>query len=203
MQPSARTLDALARALRLNKTEHAHLRALAHPAARVPWVRESVPEAVRQVVEALSQPAYVTGRRWDLLAWNAVAGKVFPEFDRLPEAERNILLYMFINPGARRLFADAWEEEARRMLALFRPTYDLWAHDPAFGELLERLRGGSREFARWWQAHEVRPARAGRKQLRRPGQETTTLAYATFQSNDDPALKLAIYVPAGTEAERN
>ena len=82
------------------------------------------------------------------------------------------------------------------MLALFRPTYDLWAHDPAFAELLARLCHGSREFTRWWQAHEVRPARAGGKRLHPPGAGALSLTYATFQSNDDPSLKLAIYAPA-------
>ena len=121
---------------------------------------------------------------------------MFPEFAWTPEAERNLLLFMFTHPAARLLFADAWEAEARRMLALFRPTYDLWAHDPAFAGLLERLRRGSREFARWWQAYEVRSARAGRKQLRHPKRGKLSFAYATFQSSDDPALKLAIYAPA-------
>ncbi len=201
VQPSAGTLDALARALRLNKTEHAHLRALARPAAVRPlWVRESVPEIVRHVVACLDQPAYVTGRRWDILAWNATAGRVFADFEKVPEAERNILLYMFTHPAARRLFADGWAEEARRMLALFRTTYDLWGHDPAFAELLERLRRGSREFVRWWQVHEVRSATAGRKRLRHPKRGALSLTYATFQSNDDPALKLAIYAPAPTRS---
>ncbi len=194
VQPSAGTLAALARALRLNKTEQAHLRALARPAARSPWTRESVPEIVRHVVASLNQPAYVTGLRWDVLAWNAAAERVFP-FGRMPEAERNILLFMFTRPAARRLFAMAWESEAQRMLALFRPTYDLWASDPAFAELLARLRRGSREFARWWQAHEVRLARAGSKRLYPPRAGMLSLTYATFQSNDDPWLKLAIYAP--------
>lgn len=195
VQPSAVTLDALARALRLNKAEHIHLRALARPAIHSPWMRESVPEVVRQVVVSLNQPAYITGRRWDLLCWNKAAEKVFPDFGNLSEDERNILLYMFTRPAARRLFADAWADEARRMLALFRATYDLWALDPAFVELLERLQRGSREFVRWWQAHEVRLAQAGRKRLRHPRQGALSLVYATFQSNDDPALKLAIYAP--------
>ena len=81
------------------------------------------------------------------------------------------------------------------MLALFRTTYDLWARDPAFAELQERLCRGSRDFARWWQAHEVRSAQAGRKQLRLPTQGAASFTHATFQSNDDPALKLAIYTP--------
>ena len=201
VQPSAATLDALARALRLNRTEHAHLRTLAQPTLQPPWTREKVPELVRRLVETLNQPAYVTGRRWDILVWNTAAGKVFADFGNLPEPERNILLYMFTRPEARRLFAQAWEEEARRMLALFRPTYDLWSHDPAFAELLEQLRRGSREFARWWSAHEVRPSRAGRKRLHPAGRgRALSWVYATFQSNDDPALKLAVYATVSSGA---
>jgi hypothetical protein len=33
----------------------------------------------------LNLPAYVTGRRWDVLAWNAAAEEIFA-FSRLPEA---------------------------------------------------------------------------------------------------------------------
>src|SRR6201993_4082839 len=64
VNPSVTTIDALARALRLNKTEHAHLRALARDANRRPFVREIVPMHLRQLVESLNQPAYITGRRW-------------------------------------------------------------------------------------------------------------------------------------------
>src|SRR5215469_14657284 len=61
VNPSATTIDALARALRLNKTEHAHLRALARDADRRPFVRETVPAHLHQLVESLNQPAYITG----------------------------------------------------------------------------------------------------------------------------------------------
>src|ERR1700685_316225 len=49
--PSVTTVDALARALRLNKTEHIHLRTLARNSGRRPFVRETVPETLRRVVE--------------------------------------------------------------------------------------------------------------------------------------------------------
>ncbi|MEN3348316.1 MAG: hypothetical protein V7632_1951 [Bradyrhizobium sp.] len=61
VSPSTTTIDALARALRLSKAEHAHLRALAHDADRRPFVSETVPPAIRRAVESLNQPAYVTG----------------------------------------------------------------------------------------------------------------------------------------------
>lgn len=85
ISPSRATIDALARALCLNTAEHAHLRALARQAdarradART-FSRECVPDAIRRLVAGLPQPAYVTGLRWDLLAWNAAAVDLFTDF---------------------------------------------------------------------------------------------------------------------------
>jgi len=45
--PSVTTIDALGRALRHGKAEHAHLRALASDADRRAFSRESVPDVVR------------------------------------------------------------------------------------------------------------------------------------------------------------
>ncbi len=127
VSPSVTTIDALARALRLGKMEHAHLRALARNADRRAFSRESVPDAIRRLVESLSQPAYVTGRRWDVLAWNTAAADVFTDFGRLAEADRNILAYVLTDPAAKRLFGATWADEAHRMVAQFRTNHDLWA----------------------------------------------------------------------------
>jgi transcriptional regulator with XRE-family HTH domain len=194
VNPSVTTIDALARALRLGKAEHVHLRALARDADRRPFVRESVPDAIRRLVESLNQPAYITGRRWDVLAWNAAADEVFA-FSRLAESDRNTLLTMLTNPATRRLFGPAWAAEAKRMVAQFRATHDLWAGDPAFLDLLERLQKGSPEFATWWEAHDIRSIAGGQKSLRHPKKGSLRFEYATFQANDDPALKLVLYTP--------
>ena len=114
--------DALARALRLSKAEHAHLEALARNGEHRAFAIEAVPELIQRLLKTLKQPAYVTGRRWDLLAWNAVADDVFA-FSRLPDDERNILLCMFTNRQTRILFGEGWAEEARRMVAQFRATH--------------------------------------------------------------------------------
>src|SRR5882724_8394500 len=46
VSPSAATVDALAKALRLSKVEHAHLRALTRSGERRAFAREVVPEAL-------------------------------------------------------------------------------------------------------------------------------------------------------------
>lgn len=190
--PSSATLDALARALKLTGVEHAHLRALTRAPARPAFVRETVPEALRQILHGLRDPAYVTGERWDVLAWNRAAESLL-HFGKLPEADRNILIHLLTTPPARRMFGASWAEQARRVVAQFRTSHDLWAGDPAFADLLARVRAGCPEFSAWWKSHEVRDSPTGIKKLRHPTRGLQKFVHASFQSNDDPRLRLVIY----------
>lgn len=195
VRPSVPTIDALARALRLDDVEHDHLRALARNPGRGAFVRESVPAPIRRMVESLERPAYVTGRRWDVLAWSPATADVFTDFGRLSEEDRNVLVYLLTDPSARRLFGDTWPDEARRVVTQFRAAHDLWGGDPAFLDLQRRLRRDAPEFGTWWEPHDVGTSEAGRKTLYHPELGTLCFEYATFQANDDPALKLTVYTP--------
>jgi transcriptional regulator with XRE-family HTH domain len=192
--PSVNTIDALARALRLTELEHQHLRALAGGSGPKPFQPETVPAALLQVLHSLTQPAYVTGRRRDLLAWNTAANDILG-FDDLADADRNILVSMLTNPRSRQLFGPDWAEEAQRMVAGFRATHDLSAGDPAFVALLRRLREGCPEFDAWWERHDLRGPVSGRKTLHHPTKGVIGFDHASFQFNEDPSLKLVIYTP--------
>lgn len=196
ISPSEETIEALGQALRLNAVEQRHLRSLARNGRRAPFAREAVPDILQRVVTGLSQPAYVTGQRWDVLAWNASAADLIADFANFPIEDRNILVYMLTDPAARRLFGRGWAEEARRMVALFRATHDLWPGDPAFVELVSRLSTECPEFADWWTSHDVAAPISGAKLLNHPRRGQLRFEYATFQANDDPLLKLALYVDA-------
>ena len=193
--PSTTTIDALSRALRLSEVEQAHLSMLAHGDRRPAFVREIVPESLQRLVQSLPYPAYVTGLRWDVLAWNAPATTLLTDFDEIGVKDRNILLYVLTTPQGRALFGERWASEARRMVALFRTTHDLWAADPGFVELITRIRGGCVEFDAWWSAHDVGAASSGMKVLHHPARGRLCFDYTTFQANDDPRLKLAVYLP--------
>lgn len=203
VSPSVATIDAVAVALQLNPVEADHLRALARNADRRVFVRETVSGTVLRLIESLDQPAYVTGRRWDVLAWNHGAVGIFTDFGAVPEEDRNILIYMLTDPGARQLFGAGWADEARRMVAQFRITYDLWAGDPAFLGLLRRLQDGCPELADWWANHDIRSSGSGRKMLSHPEQGARCFEYSAFQASDDPALKLVIYTPCDLAPQPN
>jgi transcriptional regulator with XRE-family HTH domain len=193
VRPSSGTVEALARALRLSKVEQAHLKALTRAERRI-FAREVVPDSLRRVVESLNVPAYVTGRRWDVRAWNESADEIF-RFSRLREEDCNILITMLTHSAGRRLFGASWAEEARRIVAQFRAVHDLWADDPAFTSLRQRLREGCPEFATWWKSHDVRAPAAGTKVIKHPKKGRLRFAHASFQANDDPSLRLVIYTP--------
>jgi transcriptional regulator with XRE-family HTH domain len=192
--PSVSTIDALARALRLTELEHQHLRALAGGGGHRPFQPETAPPALLRLLQSLTQPAYVVGRRRDLVAWNAAAADILL-FDRLLADERNILVSMLTSPLSRALFGPGWADEAQRVVAEFRATHDLWAGDPAFVTLLRRLSDGCPEFDAWWERHDVRRPASGRKTLHHPTKGVIAFEHASFQANDDPALKLVIYTP--------
>ncbi|UDL94070.1 helix-turn-helix transcriptional regulator [Lichenihabitans sp. PAMC28606] len=189
---SDETLAALARALMLDGVEAAHLHKLAGQRAAPCFVRETVPHTIQAIVRGLAEPAYITGARWDVLCWNGSADDLL-RFSDMPESERNILRYMLTSPAARDLFGPSWAEEAQRMIAMFRTTYDQRRSDPLFEDLVLALDAGSMEFRDWWRSYRVATSSSGSKTLQPEGRNGTRFIYATFQANDDPALKLALY----------
>ena len=140
--PSDETLDALGRALELDTVERVHLRSLVGKAKNPPFRREAAPAPLRRLVECLSQPAYVTGQRWDLLAWNRAAVDIFGDFGRLPIQDRNILIFMLHQSGC--------PSPVRRRLGEGGPARGVavpsgprsWTGDDAFTEIVGRVQAG-------------------------------------------------------------
>src|SRR5437868_6985400 len=73
IHPSDSVLDAVASALRLSDDERAHLFTLVRPGSR-PRRRapQRVRPGVRRLLDSLAVPAFVIGRRMDVLAVNAL-----------------------------------------------------------------------------------------------------------------------------------
>src|SRR5690606_36707553 len=90
---TAAFLENLSRTLKLDATERRHLFLLAHqrlpPEPGKTWC--VVPPLIDRLIADLPmRPAYVLYLRWDVLAWNAAADRVF-SFSRLPVERRNLL----------------------------------------------------------------------------------------------------------------
>jgi hypothetical protein len=78
------------------------------------------------------------------------------------------------------------------MVSIFRAAYDQRLGDPQFEALAKRLSDECPEFGAWWTSSDIKMPTAGAKSVRPAGQPLMQLRYATFQSNDDPALRLVL-----------
>jgi len=193
-KPSPGTVEAISRALDLNQNEHEELLLLLKDASRPRFTRETLPDSLRRMVERLNQPAYLTGRRWDILAWNDAAAGLLGDFGRIPRQDRNILVFMFTSAQARRAFGFLWAAEARAMLAQFRAGMDFAADDPALKDLLDRIRASVPEFSAWWDAAANGAATPpAQKLLVHPVRGEVAYDQASFQLMADPSLTLTIY----------
>ncbi|WP_405924201.1 helix-turn-helix domain-containing protein [Streptomyces sp. NBC_00035] len=193
---SAEVLDAIARALRLTDAEHAHLTHLAKPkqhkkkqGARPQQVRG----ALRQLLDTLDGvPAYITGRRSDVLVWNRMAAAVFGDWSELPVQERNWARMVFLRPEYHDLFVE-WEQKAIDIVCLLRMDAGCHPDDPRLSALVGELSVKSEDFRRLWATHDVKEKTHGVKRLRHPLVGDLSLQYESFQLAGDAEQVLVTY----------
>ncbi|MET7690270.1 helix-turn-helix transcriptional regulator [Streptomyces sp. NPDC005483] len=192
---STEVLGSIARALRLTDAEHAHLTHLAKPkqhkkkpAARAEQVRGSV----RQLLDSIDVPAYVSGRRSDILAWNRLAAALFGDWSELPARDRNWARLVFLRPEYRELFVP-WEQKATDVVSYLRMDAGCHPDDPQLSALVGELSVKSEEFRRLWATHDVKEKNFGVKHLRHPLVGELTLNFESFPLSDGTEQALITY----------
>lgn len=194
---SVSVLDSLARALRLDGAERAHLYVLARHEQPAPaqTASASTPPAVCHILEVLAElPAYVANARWDVLSWNAAACRVFWNFADLDATDRNLLRLMFLQPHARQIYPD-WPRAARQTLAHFRASAGRYMDEEWFSQLVAELSRESAEFAAWWDRADILGAPEGAKEIEHPVVGRLALELTLLQIAPTPDLWLMVYTP--------
>jgi transcriptional regulator with XRE-family HTH domain len=205
VHPSDAVLGALARALQLDPAEHAHLRRLARaplaPAPRRQRAQRVRPEVQRLLDRLEEVPAFVLGRRMDVLAWNRLAARLHVDFAALPARMRNMPRLVFLDDAARELYPD-WQQVARETVAYLRFEASAHPDDADLHELVGELSTRSPEFRRWWARHDVREKSHGTKRYRHPLVGELELHYETLALPADDRQTLVTYTaPAGSPSE--
>ncbi|MFE0511099.1 helix-turn-helix domain-containing protein [Streptomyces sp. NPDC058964] len=193
---SAEVLDSIARALRLTDAEHAHLTHLAKgkqhkkkASARPQQVRG----ALRQLLDTMDGvPAYVVGRRSEILAWNRMTAALFGDWEQLPVAERNWARLVFLHPDYRDLFVD-WEQKAIDIVCALRMDAGCYPDDPRLSALVGELSVKSADFRRLWATHDVKEKSHGVKRLHHPLVGELSLHFESFRMPDDSDQSLVTY----------
>lgn len=204
--PSAQVVEALGRALDLDRAERIHLRDLfalsgaARPRART--AAQKVRPGLHQLLDALdTQPALVLGRNTDVLAANAMARALFTDFERMIPRERNYARWMLLSDEARELFVD-WEEQARNAVEALRLETGRYPGDPDTQKLVGELATSSAEFRTWWSEHHVHQRTFGAKLLRHPLVGELTVQFETLALPGDTEQAMYIYTAEANSPSR-
>jgi MmyB-like transcription regulator ligand binding domain/Helix-turn-helix domain len=200
---SADVLGSISRALRLTSEERRHLYLLAGlPLTIAPQDEERVSELVLRVLDVLEpSPAYVRGRRWDVLAYNRSADAL-ADFSRQTGLGLNIVWRLFRDETCHCRYGDL-PSIMRRCVANFRTVAAKYPNDPAFTELIDELRANSPDFKQLWAEHDVLGSTEGLKHFKHPELGDFILDYTGFEIPGDGDMRMVVMTAQpGSETER-
>lgn len=194
---SRSVLDALARALRLDETEHAHLRDLADPdladlTARgnsaSALVQRADPGMLRLMTALDHLPVLLLGHRSEVLASNALFGAVLRDLAPGSSFPR----FLFLDPLARERILN-WSQFASTLVAALRRDAGRHPHDRRLTALIDELRDADDDVARWWDDHGVRDYASVAKRIRHPVVGDLSFDIEIVSPPRDPDQHLVVY----------
>lgn len=189
-------LDATADALGLTDAERSHLHDLAkprQPARRRARAPQRVSPGIARLLEQLHEhPAFVLGRRMDVLAWNPMAAVLLGDFAALEPRRRNMARLVFLDASTIALYPE-WERVARETVSFLRRDSARDLDDPHLAELIGELSLKSEPFTRWWNNREVKDKASGTKRLNHPIVGELELHYETLYPGSAEDQALVVY----------
>ena len=204
--PSLAVLEALANALQLDDAERQHLVELARHSAR----RQAPDSRAQQVsaptsrlllaLDAAYAPAFVLGRRLDVLAHNRLAGALITDFKVRPAVDRNLVRFIFLDPRARELYPD-WDSVASETVAMLRLDAGRHAEDPKLNALIRDLSLETWDFRHRWKRYKVRHPSTGTKRYRHPIVGDLTVNYQKLIPSGDLNQTIFVYIPGSGRSE--
>jgi hypothetical protein len=198
IQVSAEVLDAIARTLRLDRSERKHLFGLAGSIDPTPANGYSpVSAAMRLMLAQLEPyPASLQNARFDVLAYNRGFGRLFCDLDAVPPEDRNMIWLAFTNEQMRASMTDL-DHVLRVMTGKLRASMTDSLGDPAWKALLKRLQCTSAEFCDLWERHEVMTPSSAHKFYRHPeAGELRFIASNLWLEPNSASPHLVTYSPA-------
>ena len=192
-------LDAIARALELDRAEHDHLYDLARTAntsgrkRAASTVASGVRPELQHLLDAITgAPAFIGNNRMDILAANTLGYALYSDMYRSTARPANHSRFIFLDPRSHDFYID-WERAASTNVAILRREAGRHPHDKGIAELVGELSMRSDEFRTRWAAHDVRRHYAGTKSFRHPVVGLLELHYQVLELEEDPGHTLTVY----------
>jgi len=195
---SESVLEALARALQLDKAERAHLFDLARAAGTTARTRRRptkrrVRPSLQHLLDAITgAPALVQNGRLDILAANSLGRALYSEMYVDPARPVNHARFIFLNPRAHDFYGD-WERVANDTVAILRSEAGRDPYDRGLSDLVGELSTQSETFRTRWAAHNVRIHQTGVKQVHHPVVGDLHLTFEMMELRADSDLTMLTY----------
>lgn len=205
---SESVLDALARALRLDEAERAHLYDLARASqpdsrSRRQSPKRNVRPSVQWMLDSMTgAAAFAYNARLDALASNQLGRAFYSHLFEAAGSPVNFARFVFLDPRAREFYAD-WERAARDSVAILRSEAGRDPFDRDLSDLVGELSTRSEEFRGHWATHNVRLHNKGEKRFNHPVVGELELSYDRFELPADPGVSIVAYTaePGSKSAE--
>lgn len=204
INPSVQVLDAIARTLKLDRTERDHLYRLADVPSVPPAVSAGHPQPpeIQTILDALTPfPASIVSARYDVLAFNDAYAALDPAVVLLPPSERNVLWHLFTVEEHLQPLVE-WERETAFMVAQLRAESGRRLGDAHWAEFVRGLSEASPRFADMWARHEVAASDTRRKSFWTVDGEMLNVITNGFTMGSEPGTKMWIHTPDGDETQR-
>ncbi|MGY4773127.1 helix-turn-helix domain-containing protein [Kribbella sp. CWNU-51] len=204
---SQEILDAVADVLGLTVDERKHLARLAKPVRRTTRRRaatQRIRPGMQRLLDSMDDvPAFVLGRRMDVLGWNRLAAALIADFASLSPKERNVPRMVFLDPASRDFYPE-WDAVAAESVDYLRMYAGRYPDDPELAELVGELSIHSPEFREHWARHDVKDKSFGTKVLHHQLVGEISVRYETLQLPGDPDQLLVTYtVEPASASEQN
>lgn len=198
-------LNSLARALSLDDAEREHLFDLARAAstsARTP--RRTGSRAVRpsiyRILDALTAPAYLRNRRFDILAANQLCFALYADVLTPESLPMNLARFMFLDRRAEEVYLD-WDDVADDTVAALRIEAGRNPLDRKLSDLVGELATRSDAFRARWARHNVRHHRTSAKQIHNPVVGDLTLTGDALELPGEDLILITYTAPADSPAQ--
>ncbi|MCM3500275.1 helix-turn-helix transcriptional regulator [Microbacterium sp. P26] len=191
-------LDAVARALSLDRAEYDHLYDLARASVGSPRHKPkvtttTVQPTIHHVLDSITgAPAFVTNTRMDIVAANTLGYAMYADLYRGTSRPGNHSRFIFLDPRAHEFYPD-WERAATTNVQILRRDAGRNPHDTGIAELVGELSIRSDEFRARWAAHDVRRHYSGAKSFRHHAVGLLEMNYLVMELEDDPGHSLTVY----------
>jgi hypothetical protein len=148
------------------------------------------------LIDGLDQPAFVLGRRMDILATNRMARALLTDFDARPPRERNHTRWISSTPrpASSTSTGPSWRAKTSRSCATTPPSTLTIRSCASHRRALD----GQPEFRTWWAEHDVATRNSGTKRYRHPVVGEMKIHFEAMRLADEDQLLFIYSVEPGT-----